>query len=297
MDTTHRAGPEPADHGRGAAVGLGVPLLVLASGIVATAGAFLGSGVLGGTPIAEAAGGWLGADSTPLAPASGAFRIWSLIYLGLLAYSVWQVLPAQRRSGRQRALRLWAVAAMLLNAAWIWSVQLGWLEASLLVIAVLLAVLCRILVLLVRTGPGGRVDAVVTDGTFGLYLGWVTIATVANVSAVLGAAGVDGFGLPVPVVASVVLAVAALIGVATAWRSGGRLAPALALAWGLAWITVGRLDGGLESTGTAVAAGIAAAVVLVAAVVFRQRAVRRRSASPLSFAAHPGILGGTSHIR
>ncbi|WP_313821295.1 tryptophan-rich sensory protein [Citricoccus sp.] len=257
--------------------GLAVPLLVLISGIVATAGAFLGSGVIGGTPVAEAAGGWLNEDSTPLAPASGAFRIWSVIYLGLLAYSVWQLLPAQRQSGRQRLLRPWAVAAMLLNAAWIWVVQFGWLILSLVVIVALLAVLGRILMLLVRSGPEGRADALITDGTFGLYLGWVTIATVANTSAVLGSGGFDGFGLPVTVLSSVVLAVAAVIGVATAWRSG-RIAPALALAWGLAWITVGRLDGGLESTGTAVAAGIAAAVVLVAAVVVRARAARRMNA-------------------
>ncbi|MFB9072323.1 tryptophan-rich sensory protein [Citricoccus parietis] len=255
--------------------GLAIPLLVLVSGIVATAGAFLGSGVLGGTPIAEAAGGWLNEDSTPLAPASGAFRIWSVIYLGLLAYSIWQLLPAQRRSDRQRLLRPWAVAAMLLNAAWIWVVQFGWLNLSLVVIVALLAVLGRILMLLVRTASEGRADALITDGTFGLYLGWVTIATVANTSAVLGAAGFDGFGLPVTVLSSVVLAVAAIIGVATAWRSGGKTAPALALTWGLAWITVGRLDGGLESTGTAVAAGVAAAVVLIAAVVFRVAAERR----------------------
>lgn len=255
--------------------GIAIPLLVLLSGIVATAGAFLGSGVLGGTPIAEAAGGWLNEDSTPLAPASAAFRIWSVIYLGLLAYSVWQLLPAQRRSERHRALRPWAVASMLLNAAWIWVVQLGWLALSLVVIVVLLAVLGWILRLLVRTGSAGWAESLITDGTFGLYLGWVTIATVANTSAVLGAAGFDGFGLPIAVVASVVLAVAALIGVATAWRSGGRIAPALALSWGLAWITVGRLDGGLESTGTAVAAGIASAVVLVTAVVFKVAVSRR----------------------
>lgn len=269
MDTTHRAGPERADASRGADVGLGVPLLVLASGIVATAGAFLGSGVLGGTPIAEAAGGWLNEDSTPLAPASAAFRIWSVIYTGLLVYSVWQLLPAQRRSRRQGALRPWAVAAMLLNAVWIWTVQLGWLNASLLVIVVLLAVLGRILALLVAHRPEGWADRLITDGTFGLYLGWVTIATVANTSAVLGAAGFTGFGWPVPVLSSLVLAVAALIGVATAWAGRGRIAPALALSWGLAWIAVGRTDGGLESAGTAVAAGIAAAVVLVSAVVLR----------------------------
>lgn len=256
-------------------IGLAIPLLVLASGIIATVGAFLGSGVLGGTPIAEAAGGWLNEDSTPLAPASAAFRIWSVIYLGLLAYSVWQLLPAQRRSARHHSLRPWAVASMLLNAAWIWVVQLGWLVLSLVVIAVLLAVLGRILSLLVHTGATGWTESLITDGTFGLYLGWVTIATVANASAVLGAAGFDGFGLPIAGVASVVLAVAALIGVAMAWRSGGRIAPALALSWGLAWIMMGRLDSGLESTGTAVAAGIAAAVVLGAAVVFRWVATRR----------------------
>ncbi|EMY32645.1 hypothetical protein D477_018986, partial [Arthrobacter crystallopoietes BAB-32] len=182
--------------------GLAAPLLVLASALVAIAGAFLGSGALGGTPIQDAAGGWLDEDSTPLAPASGAFRIWSLIYLGLLAYSVWQLLPAQRGAGRQRQLRPWAVVAMLLNAAWIWVVQAGWLGMSLIVIVVLLAVLARIFVLLVRTRPNGTADEIITDGTFGLYFGWVTIATVANTAAVLAAAGFDGFGLPVPVVAS-----------------------------------------------------------------------------------------------
>lgn len=258
-------------------VGLPIPLLVLASSIVTTAAAFLGSGALIGTPISEASGGWLDADSTPLAPGTGAFRIWSVIYLGLIVYSGWQALPAQRRSVRQRMLRPWAMASMLLNAVWIWVVQLGGLVASLVVIVALLAVLGWMLRLLVRTGPPGRADAVITDGTFGLYLGWVTIATVANAAAVLGAAGFDGFGLPIPVLSSVVLAVAAVIGIATARGSNGRLAPALSLSWGLAWITVGRLDGGLESPGTAVAAGISAAIVLAAAVVIRSRQPSREA--------------------
>ncbi|WP_262105986.1 tryptophan-rich sensory protein [Arthrobacter sp. Marseille-P9274] len=263
METTTRGG-----------TGLAIPVLVLVSGIVATIGAFLGSGALGGTPIQFAAGGWLNEDSTPLAPAKGAFRIWSLIYLGLLAYSVWQLLPAQRRSARQQGLRPWAAAAMLLNAAWIWVVQAGWLGLSLAVIVVLLAVLARIFVLLVRVRPEGTADAIITDGTFGLYFGWVTIAIVANTSAVLGAAGFDGFGMPVAL-ATAVLVAAAVVGVATAWRSGGRLAPVLALSWGLAWISVGRLDGGLVSPGTAVAAGICAAVVLIAGVVLRLLRGRR----------------------
>lgn len=257
--------------------GLAIPVLVLVSGLVAIAGAFLGSGAIVGTPIQDAAGGWLSADSTPLAPASPAFRIWSVIYLGLFAYSIWQLLPAQRRSDRHRVLRPWAAAAMLLNAAWIWVVQAGWLAASLLVIVVLLAVLIRILFILMRNRAENAADAIITDGTFGLYLGWVTVATIANTAAVLGAAGFSGFGLSVPLLASVVLAVAAVIGIVQAWRTGGRIAPALALAWGLAWIAVGRVDGGLESTGTAIAAAICSAAVLLAAVVLWLKSRRPRA--------------------
>lgn len=266
----------PSKTGDAAApVPLTVPLVVLASGFIATAVAFLGAGVVVGTPVAEAAGGWLGQDATPLAPATPAFRVWSLIYLGLLAYSVRQMLPAQRRSSRQRRLRPWAVASMLLNAAWIWSVQLGQLTVSLVVIVVLLGVLVRILVLMVETPAETRVGVVLADGTFGLYLGWVTVATVANVAAVLAAHVVDGLGPPSgpwdDVAAAVVLAGAAAVGVATAWRSGGRVMPAVGLAWGLAWIGVARLDGAWESGITSAAAFLAAAVVLSAAVVWRSR--------------------------
>lgn len=58
--------------------------------VVCLVGSFIGVGALGGTPIAEAAGGVLAADATHLAPASGAFSVWSLIYVVLGAYTLWQ---------------------------------------------------------------------------------------------------------------------------------------------------------------------------------------------------------------
>lgn len=238
-------------------------------------GAFLGSGALGGTPIKDAAGGWLSADGTPLAPGTAAFGIWSVIYAGLIGYAVLQLLPAARASRRHARLRPWAAASTLLNAAWIWSVQFGWLAASVVVIIVLLAVLGRILALLRASEGRGVVDAVLVDGTFGLYLGWVAVATVANVSAWLGSLGFTGFGWPNALLAAIVLAVAAAVGVGVSAYSDGRLAPAAALAWGLAWICVGRLDGGLLSVPIAWSAGLAAAVVVLAALVLRAAAERR----------------------
>jgi hypothetical protein len=106
------------------------------------------------------------------------------------------------------------------------------------------------------------------------------VATLANAAAWLGsmgvgASGVVAFGLPMDAAAGALLGVAALIGVATAAFGGRRLAPALALAWGLAWIAAGRQDGGIESAAIAWAAGLAAAVVLLAALALRIGAAPR----------------------
>lgn len=54
-----------------------------------------------------------------------------------------------------------------------------------------------------------------------------------------------------------------MIGVGIAWASGWRIAPGLAMAWGLSWIAVGRLTGEPESTAIGVTAIVVAAIVLV----------------------------------
>ncbi|MDN5756112.1 MAG: tryptophan-rich sensory protein, partial [Micrococcaceae bacterium] len=192
------------------------PLLTAAAMALAIAGAFLGSGAVVGTPVQDVADGWLSADGTILAPGSGAFSIWSIIYLGLLLYAVVQFLPSRRDDVLHNKLRGWAAASGLLNALWLGVVQLGWLAVSVVVIFALVATLCVILVILRRSPESNLVDRVAVGGTFGLYLGWVSVAAVANVSALLASSGFTGFGLPVPVIAGVVLLVVAAIGVGTA---------------------------------------------------------------------------------
>lgn len=245
-------------------------LLTAVAVAVAIVAAFIGSGALGGTPISEAAGGALSADATPVAPAGPAFSIWSVVYLGLVGYAVLQALPAARSSARHAALRTWAAVSALLNAAWIWTVQLGSVTASVAVIVLLLVVLARVLVLLVRRPPQNPFDTLLTDGTFGLYLGWVCVATVANVSAWIGTWGVGAFA-GWEAAGAALSGAAALIGIATAVWTRGRVAPALATAWGLAWIAVGRSTGALESPVVVWGAGVSAAVLLIATAVLRAR--------------------------
>ena len=247
-------------------------VVVLVSAVLAIVGSFIGSGAAGGTPIQEAAGGALSADATPIAPAGPAFSIWSMIYLGLIAYAIWQLLPAQREDPRQRALGYPVAASLLLNAAWILSVQFDLLALSVPVIVLLLAVLVWCFRITLATRPKTVVETIVADGTIGLYLGWVCVATAANVAAVLVAAGFTGWGISADVWAVLVVLVAGAIGVAIAVRGRGRIAPSLSLSWGLAWLAVGRLSGDLVSVPAAVAAIVAVVAVLAVTATFRARA-------------------------
>ena len=160
---------------------------------------------------------------------------------------------------------------MVLNAVWLLVTQQGWIWVSVLVIGALVVTLGLLVGRIAESRPTGRLEAVLVDGTFGAYLGWVTVATCANVTAALVDSGVDlGTGTNEVVAVGVVL-VALGVGVLLAWRLGGRWAVAAAMAWGFAWITIGRLTDDPRSTLTGVTAAVAAAGVLVAAAWFGRR--------------------------
>jgi TspO/MBR family protein len=259
-------GPTSADRARQTGVTVAEVLCVL--------GTLVGLGVIGGTGVAESSGGALAADATLIAPAGPAFSIWSVIYAGLATYTVWQWLPGQATDERHRRTGWLAAASMLLNAAWLLVTRQGWIWVSVLVIAALVVVLGVLVRRLTERPSFGLVETVVVDGTFGAYLGWVCVATCANITAALVSSGVEP-GPPVSELwAVVVLAIAAGVGVLLARRLGGRYAVALAIAWGLAWIAVGRASDEPRSSVTAWAAAIAAVVVVVAAVRERGRARR-----------------------
>ncbi len=234
---------------------------VTAAEVFCVVGTLVGVGVLG-TRVEESSGGALAADATRLAPAGPAFSIWSVIYLGLAAYTVWQWLPAQSTSPRLRATGWLAAASMVLNAGWLLVTQQGWIWASVGVIA-LLVVTLGVLVQRLADHPATSVtERIVVDVTFGFYLGWVTVATCANVTAALVDSGVDPGPAMADTAAVLVLGVATAILTVVARRLRGDWAVAAAASWGLAWIAVGRFTDEPASTATGVAALAAAGMVL-----------------------------------
>lgn len=246
-------------------------VVVAVSAVVAVVGSAIGSGAFGGTPIAEAGGGALSAEATLVAPDGPAFAIWSLIYLGLVAYAVWQALPAQRTAARHLATGWLAAASLVLNAVWILTAQAGYVAASAGIIAVLLAVCVAVVVRLARLPERNRLDGTLTDGSFSLYAGWVTIATVANVAAALKDGGVTEGVLGAETWAVFLAAVAAGVGTFMASVTRGSLGYGGALAWGLAWIAVGRTSGPDTAGTVVVAAGLSAAIVLAATLLARSK--------------------------
>jgi len=234
-------------------------LVVALGAIVAIVGAAWGSGAFGGTPIEQAAGGALAPDATLLGAATPAFRIWSVIYLGLLAFAVVQALPSRAAASRYRAASWWILVSMVLNFAWIAVVQAGWLWLSVVVLLAIVAVLVVTASRLAAEREGRWLDRAVTDVTVGIYLGWALVASAANIAAAID---LSSTALAIVIVAVVVAVAMALL---TQFRSRPiGVGMTLAAAWGLTWIGVARHDEP-HNDAVALAAYVAAALAIAAA--------------------------------
>lgn len=253
-------------------------LTVTVAAVFCAFGTAVGTGLIG-TRVEESAGGSLSDEATLIAPAGPAFSIWSVIYLGLAGYVVWQWIPSNATDSRARATGWLAAASMVLNAAWLLVTQQGWLWASVAVIVVLVVVLKAIAERLSTRPAHGWTDRIVVDSTFGLYLGWVAVATCANIAATLVANGLPATGTGPEIVTVVVLLVVLALGwfYSRRYPNAVRWPVAAAMTWGVAWIAYGRLGADPASMTVGLSAS-AVAVALALGAVF-MTAVHRSGGS------------------
>ncbi len=260
---------------------------VALSAVVAVAGLVIGSGSFGSQETADAADGAFAATATLLAPAGPAFAIWSVIYLGLLALGVYQALPSQRSDPRLQQTGWWIALTMLANTAWILVVQAGGVWASVAVILVLLAALVAVYARLLQSPPVTRAQRILLDGTMGLYLGWVSVATAANIAA---AGTASGWRLPAAsLLAALVVMVVTVVAVLVGLIGGGRWPFSIAAAWGLAWLAVARLATAPQDTLVGTVAAVGALAVLATPLV-----ARRSSSSDITADHQTGLQQPTA---
>lgn len=171
-------------------------------------------------------------------PAGYVFGIWGLIYIGWIAFLIFQFRPSQKESPRLRRLGYLFALSNLANAAWLFCWHYNEFGLSVLVMLVLLGLLiASYLRLDVNRVPVSRAEYWSVDVLFSVYLGWITVATVANITDWLYLVGWDGFGIPAQTWAVIMLAVASLLGLAMALtrRDAAYL---LVLVWAFAGIAV-----------------------------------------------------------
>ncbi|HMT08374.1 MAG TPA: tryptophan-rich sensory protein, partial [Pyrinomonadaceae bacterium] len=124
---------------------------------------------------------------TVVTPAGYTFSIWSLIYVGMIAFSIYQTLPSKLEM--LRSVRLPFILSCVLNCAWILLWHHWFIGTCVIVIAALWA---SLLVANVKLGEASTAfEALMTKAPLGLYFGWVTAATLVNFAVYLSSVDVQ----------------------------------------------------------------------------------------------------------
>lgn len=195
-------------------------------------------------------------------PAGYVFAIWGLIYLGLLALAVYQALPAQRDNPRLGRARGWIAASGLANIAWLLLWHYERFPLTMLAMLGLLATLIASYEAL-RVGRAAisAAERWMVQLPIGIYLGWVSVATIANASVLLVDAGWDGWGVSAERWTVIMLGAALVVGWLLALRRS-EFAASLVLVW--AFVGIAVRDTSPESV--VLAAWVAAALAGLAAL-------------------------------
>jgi hypothetical protein len=191
-------------------------------------------------------------------PAGYVFAIWGVIYLLLLAFTVYQAMPSRGEDPVLRSLGWLPALTGVLNTAWL---LLFHYEVFVLTVPVMVALLVTLIVIHGRIWERRAVleplARWVVAIPFSIYLGWITVATIANVAQTLSALGFDGFGIQPEIIASVVLLLGLAIALTFVWRFRDA-AYGLVIVWAYAGIVVKEADAALVP----IVAGVGAIAVL-----------------------------------
>jgi hypothetical protein len=203
-------------------------------------------------------------------PAGYVFSIWGIIYIGLIALAVFQVLPSQRENPRMRATGWWISIGGLANIAWIF---LWHYEQFALTLIAMLVLLATLIITYLRLGTGR--STVSTAETWAvrvpisIYLGWITVATVANVTQVLYFLNWDRFSIAPEVWMWIVLAAVLVITMLMNFTRRD-IGFAAVILWALAGISVKHADVPAVAIPTWITFGLVALTLILSFVLPRK---------------------------
>jgi hypothetical protein len=193
-------------------------------------------------------------------PAGLTFSIWGIIYLLLLVFIL-----VQLREGNQKLVGSlgWAfIISALLNGLWI----VAWhYERTGLSVAIILGLLASLVY--INQQLSGMPFSI-TKLAFGIYLGWICIATIANITALLVSINWSGLGITAEAWTIVMIATGVLITIAAIYRLNNPYL-SIAVIWAFAGIIIKR-QSDYQTIVIASAVGMIIVAVFALMLLFRK---------------------------
>lgn len=196
---------------------------------------------------------------TRITPAGYAFAIWSLIYAGLIAFSIYQALPANTE--RFRRIRTVYILNCATNCAWLYFWHREAILLCAAIIFLLLGTLVFINVKLKKTETTS--EFWFAKAPFSLYFGWVTVAAILNATVALVYLNVRFSDSMVVNAGAFLILAATALGVIIRFKLNSIFYP-LAIAWALTAIAVKQSG----QTMIVASAAVSVNILLIVALTF-----------------------------
>jgi len=193
------------------------------------------------------------------APAEYVFSIWGLIYALLLIFVIFQATPKQKETNFLRKIGYFFVLGSIANISWIFLWHYEQIVLSIIPMFVLLGTLIAIyLRLQIGRSNVPLKEKLYVHLPFSVYLGWITVAPIANVAAALVAINWDGWGIS-EVTWTVLVIIVALIITSSVIITRKDIVFSLVIVWAL----IGIIFKQIEVQSIVITASLSVIVIIV----------------------------------
>lgn len=168
------------------------------------------------------------------APAGYTFSIWGIIYLLLAVYTVYQFIAWNKKTSASRSklfekIALYFSLSSFINIVWLFAWHYDYMALTVVLMVALLLVLIKLKGVINKEDLNTK-ERLLISVPFSIYLGWITVATVANITTFLVSISWNGFGVSEAIWTIIILLIAATIGAIRTWQNRD-IAYGLVLVW------------------------------------------------------------------
>lgn len=216
-------------------------------------------------------------------PAGITFSIWTFIYIFLGLFSIYQIRDIFKTDKIEMKyvddIGYFFIVGSIANVTWIFLWHYKLVPLSLIFMIVLLLSLIMIyLRLKIGKSEVSKIEKVAVHVPFSIYLGWITVATIANVTAVIVDIGKNGFGWPdaaffglLPVVLTILVIIVAVLITFAMILLRKDYAYSLVIIWALLGIFIKQFASNLTVGITALIASIVILLGIVYMIIKRKK--------------------------